>query len=57
MQPKPSQLTGHLASTLPDGSPVPDGVLVYEVKEYKAGCSSKFLPPQEKAKREADGDL
>lgn len=57
MQPKPSQFTGRLASTLPDGSPMPDGVLVYEVHEYKAGCSSKFLPPEEKAKREASGDL
>lgn len=57
MQPKPSQFTGRLASTLPDGSPLPDGVLVYEVEEYKAGCSSKFLPPEEKARREADGTL
>ncbi len=57
MQPKPSQFTGRLASALPDGSPLPDGVLVYEVDEYKAGCSSKFLPPEEKAKREASGDL
>lgn len=57
MQPKPSQFTGRLAATLPDGTPVPDGVLVYQVDEYKAGCSSKFLPPQEKARREASGDL
>jgi hypothetical protein len=57
MQPKPSQLTGHLARTLPDGSPVPDGVLVYEVEEFKAGCSSKFLPPEEKARLEDSGDL
>ena len=57
MQPKPSQFTGRLATALPDGSPLPDGVLVYEVEEFKAGCSSKFLPPEEKAKREAAGDL
>ncbi|MEK6975480.1 MAG: hypothetical protein AABY18_03960 [Candidatus Thermoplasmatota archaeon] len=57
MQPKPSQFTGRLATTLPDGTPVPDGVLVYEVDEFKAGCSSKFLPPEEKARREESGDL
>lgn len=57
MQPKPSQFTGHLAATLPDGSPVPDGVLVYEVEEFKAGCSSKFLPPEEKARLEDAGEL
>lgn len=57
MQPKPSQFTGRLATTLPDGSPVPDGALIYEVDEYKAGCSSKFLPPEEKARLEESGDL
>lgn len=57
MQPKPSQFTGRLATTLPDGSPVPEGAFVYEVQEFKAGCSSKFLPPEEKARLEESGDL
>lgn len=59
MQPKPSQFTGRLATTLPDGSglPVPEGLLLYEVDEFKAGCSSKFLPPEEKARLEDSGDL
>lgn len=57
MQPKPSQFTGRLATTLPDGSPMPEGVLVYQVEEFKAGCSSKFLPPEEKARLEDSGDL
>lgn len=57
MQPKPSQFTGRLATTLPDGRLAPDGLLVYEVAEYKAGCSSKFLPPEEKRRLKASGDL
>ena len=57
MQPKPSQLTGHLATTRPDGAPLPDGVFVWEVSDFKAGCSSKFLPPEEKARLEGSGDL
>jgi hypothetical protein len=57
MQPKPSQFTGRLATALPDGSPIPEGALVYEVDEYKAGCSSKFLPPEEKQRLEDSGDL
>ena len=57
MQAKPSQFTGHLLSTLPDGRPVPDGAFLYEVSEYKAGCSSKFLPPQEKQRLEQSGNL
>ncbi len=48
MQPKPSQFTGRLLRELPDGTPLPDGALVFEVDEYTAGCSSKFLPPEEK---------
>jgi hypothetical protein len=57
MQPKPSQFTGNLLTTLPDGRPVPDGALIYDVQDFKAGCSSKFLPPEEKARLEASGDL
>ena len=54
MQPKPSQFTGHLLARLPDGSPVPDGAYLYDASEYKAGCSSKFLPPEEKARLDAN---
>lgn len=57
MQPKPSQLTGHLATTTPDGVPLPDGVFIWQVSDFKAGCSSKFLPPEEKARLEESGDL
>lgn len=57
MRPKPSQFTGHLLATLPDGRPMPDGAFVYDVQEYKAGCSSKFLPPEEKERLEESGDL
>lgn len=46
LQPKPSQFTGHLMTHLPDGTPLPDGALVYRVESYTAGCSSKFLPPE-----------
>lgn len=45
IQPKPSQFTGRLMTALPDGSPLPEGALIYEVTQYTAGCSSKFLPP------------
>lgn len=57
MQPKPSQFTGQLLTTLPDGRPVPDGAYLYDVKEFKAGCSSKFLPPEEKERLRESGDL
>ena len=59
MQPKPSQFEGRLLRTLPDGSgtPMPAGVLLYQVEEFTAGCSSKFLPPEEKARLEESGDL
>jgi hypothetical protein len=57
MQPKPSQFTGRLLTQLPDGRPVPDGAFLYDVEEFKAGCSSKFLPPEEKARLEESGDL
>ncbi len=50
LQPKPSQFKGHLLATLPNGAPVPDGVLVWIVEEYTAGCSSKFIPPEAQAK-------
>lgn len=57
MQPKPSQFTGSLLATLPDGRPVPDGAYLYDVEDFKAGCSSKFLPPEEKARLAESGDL
>ena len=57
MQAKPSQFTGRLLATLPDGRPVPDGAFLYDVSEFKAGCSSKFLPPEEKQRLEQSGDL
>jgi hypothetical protein len=49
MQPKPSQFTGHVLARLPDGTPLPDRAVLYQVEEFTAGCSSKFLPPEEKA--------
>lgn len=45
MQPKPSQFTGRLMVALPDGTVLPEGAHIYEVTQYTAGCSSKFLPP------------
>lgn len=50
MQPKPSQFEGTLLTALPDGTPVPDGALLWLVQEYTAGCSSKFLPPEERGR-------
>ncbi|MES2155620.1 MAG: hypothetical protein V4510_10835 [bacterium] len=50
LQPKPSQFKGHLMASLPDGTPVPDGALIWVVQDYTAGCSSKFLPPEAQAK-------
>ncbi len=55
MQPKPSQFTGRLLSALPDGTPLPAGALVFEVDDYTAGCSSKFLPPEERESLAAEG--
>jgi hypothetical protein len=55
MQAKPSQFTGRLLTTLPDGRPVPDGAFLYDVQEFKAGCSSKFLPPEEKERLAGQG--
>lgn len=57
MQPKPSQFMGSLLATLPDGRPVPDGAYLYDVQDFKAGCSSKFLPPEEKERLRESGDL
>lgn len=54
MQPKPSQFTGHLLATLPDGTALPEGAIVYEVSQFTAGCSSKFLPPEARAEYEKD---
>lgn len=56
LQPKPSQFTGHLATTLPGGEAVPEGARVYEVAEYTAGCSSKFLPDDVAEEYDQDGD-
>ncbi len=43
IQPKPSQFEGHITRSL-DGMPLPRGAWVYQITEYTAGCSSKFLP-------------
>ncbi len=43
LQPKPSQFEGRLA-THAGGVALPDGAVVFEVDEYTAGCSSKFIP-------------
>ncbi len=50
LQPKPSQFVGQLMANLPTttATPLPDGALVYHVESYTAGCSSKFIPPEEK---------
>ncbi|HLF17013.1 MAG TPA: hypothetical protein VI796_06260 [Candidatus Thermoplasmatota archaeon] len=52
LQPKPSQFEGRLLSTLPDGTPLPDGALLYGVEPggITMGCSSKFLPPEDREK-------
>jgi hypothetical protein len=50
LQPKPSQFRGHLMTAMPDGTPVPAGALIWQVDEYTAGCSSKFLPPAAREK-------
>ncbi len=57
LQAKPSQFVGRVASTLPGGIPVPDGALVYQVDEYTAGCSSKFLPPDVQEEYKDDPDV
>lgn len=54
IQPKPSQLTGRLMATLPDGTPLPEGASIYHVETFTAGCSSKFLPPE--AQKRYDDD-
>lgn len=43
LQPKPSQFEGRLMTQL-DGQPLPTGAWIFEVEEFTAGCSSKFLP-------------
>lgn len=52
LQPKPSQFEGRLLTALPDGTPLPDGALLYQVDDggITAGCSSKFLPPETERK-------
>ena len=45
VQPKPSQFRGHVADVLGDVQ-LPRGALVYQVTEFTAGCSSKFLPDE-----------
>lgn len=47
LQPKPSQFVGHVATTDAAGQPLPAGAIVYRVDSYTAGCSSKFIPPEE----------
>ena len=54
MQPKPSQFTGHVLARLPDGTALPDGAVLYQVEEFTAGCSSKFLPPEERERAQTD---
>jgi len=54
LQPKPSQFEGHIATALPDGTPLPDGALVFWVTEYTAQCSSKFIPPEYEEEPVAD---
>ncbi len=56
MQPKPSQFQGHLLTELADGTPLPDGTLLFGVQEYTAGCSSKFLPPEAREEYEEKHD-
>lgn len=46
LQAKPSQFIGRLLTDLPDGAPVPNGVLIWKVDSYLASCSSKFTPPE-----------
>lgn len=53
LQPKPSQFVGHLATTTPDGRPLPEGAYIFLAHSYTAGCSSKFVPPEEQARLEA----
>ncbi len=49
LQVKPSQFTGQLLTHDATGAPLPPGVLIWTVDEYVAGCSSKFLPPEQAA--------
>lgn len=55
MQPKPSQFEGRLA-TPGDVPGLPADALVFQVDEYTAGCSSKFLPPGKRDEYDPDGD-
>ncbi len=52
IQPKPSQLQGHLAPH------APSGLLLWMVEPdgYTVGCSSKFLPDEVADEYDADGD-
>lgn len=56
LQPKPSQFTGRLATAAPDGTPLPPGAYVFQVDSYVAGCSSKFIPPEEQQRLKAEGN-
>ncbi|MFA5861325.1 MAG: hypothetical protein WDA16_06475 [Candidatus Thermoplasmatota archaeon] len=49
LAPKPSQFTGHFWARLPTGPVVPSDALVWDVRTYTVGCSSKFLPPEDQA--------
>lgn len=49
LRPKPSQLEGRLLET-------PEGALIYEVETLTIGCSSKFIPEENRDEFDADGD-
>lgn len=49
LRPKPSQLQGALITA-------PEGVLAYRVDLLTVGCSSKFIPEENRAEFDADGD-
>lgn len=50
LRPKPSQLEGALRADAPDGS------LMYQVDKLTVGCSSKFIPEENRDEFDADGD-
>ena len=45
MKVTPSQFNGRLMDHLPDGTPLPDGVLIWSVESFLSQCSSKFVSP------------
>lgn len=48
VQPKPSQFEGRLTQTVGSAT-LPAGAWVYDISEFTAGCSSKFLPDDHEA--------